>query len=284
MSKVIKDPVSGKEFWLETKYMLDNKYHSGKRTNPKARKYMVVHHTAGNTPGDLSVLRGQAGVRVSVKYLVPDPQDGNYLDDKGRLIIYQLLAHDVVGWSIGASTGEYAYVTNSTSDSIEVSNLGNGKDTFERSQVEAVKAIIALEEHRLSQELRIFAHFETAPGRKVDPYRAFPLQEVKNFAIYHTFKEVYMATTYRHVAGWAEDSLSRQKIVDECNSLGIRYTVDGPAWEFHAPLNKTKTVEAVVAAEPKLHRFNGVLVEAGTHSNMGVADGIGTKQWNVTVV
>jgi N-acetylmuramoyl-L-alanine amidase len=92
-----------------------------------------------------------------------------------------------------------------------------------------------------------------------------------------------LPATYRHVAGWAEDTASRKKLNDLCDKLGVESTVDGPAFEFHASLTKTKQIEALIAAEPKLHRFHGVLVAAGTHKAMGVADGIGTKTWSVTV-
>src|SRR5512133_1371372 len=168
---VIANPRTGTEFFIDTTYAWDTAYHSGKRRDPKSRKYIVVHHTAGSTAGDLKVLRGDTGIRASVKYLVPDPQEGDFTDGAGRFVIYELLPNDVIGWSIGTSTGTYAYVTNANSDSIEVSNRGDGSDPFEAVQVEAVEALIAYEEHRLSQELEVFAHYQTSPGRKVDPYR-----------------------------------------------------------------------------------------------------------------
>lgn len=182
MSHIIKNPGTGREFVVDTSFVAENRFHSGRRSVPANRKHIVVHHTAGNTPGDLAVLRGATGRRVSVKYLVPDTQDGSYLDPHGRLRIFQLLPDDVIGWSIGNSTGALAHVTNATSDSIEVSNLGTGADEFENLQVEAVEALIAFEEARLDQELNVYAHFETSPGRKVDPYKTFPLQRIKAFA------------------------------------------------------------------------------------------------------
>lgn len=89
---------------------------------------------------------------------------------------------------------------------------------------------------------------------------------------------------YRLIAGWADSPAARLKVEKKCVELGVRYTADGPAFEFHASLDKTKLIEAVIAADPALHRFHGVRVEAGTHTTMGVAKGIGTRQWAVTVL
>lgn len=179
--KVITHPETLQRFWLDTGYVNDNKYHGGRRSNPRDRRTIVVHHTAGSTPGDLAVLRGKTATRVSVKHLVPDYGDASYTHD-GMPIIYQLLPDDMIGWSIGTSTGKYAYVTNSNSDSIEVSNLGTGKDPFEKMQILAVEALIAYEERRLDQDLLVLGHRQTSPGRKPDPHVDFPLSEVVKFA------------------------------------------------------------------------------------------------------
>ena len=182
MSRVIKHPKTGQEFLLDTQYAGDNPFHGAVRSSAKARKYIVVHHTAGNTAGDLLVLRGRSGVHVSVKYLVSDPGDGAYRDSNKRLVIWQLLNDEVIGWSIGATTGTYGYVENANSDSIEISNLGTGKDVFEAEQVAAVEALIAYEEKRVGAEVSVFGHREVAPGRKVDPHTDFPLDKVQDFA------------------------------------------------------------------------------------------------------
>jgi N-acetyl-anhydromuramyl-L-alanine amidase AmpD len=180
---VIKHPKSGREFFVSEDYKTDNHFHGITRPDPKRRKYLVVHHTAGNTAGDLAVLRGKTGIEVSVKYLVADPQDGKYRDGKKRLIIYKLLRNDVIGWSVGATSGPYGYVTNANSDSIEVSNRGDGKDPFEPEQIEAVEALVAYEERRLGQELTVFAHKEIAPRRKYDTHKSFPLARIKAWAL-----------------------------------------------------------------------------------------------------
>lgn len=179
---VIRHPRTGREFLLNRQHMLDNPYHGARRRDPKTRRFIVVHHTAGNTAGDLSVLRGKAKRQVSVKYLVADPADGNYRDDKGRLIVYQLLKDDVIGWSVGKTTGKYDHVTNANSDSIEISNRGDGKDVFETQQLEAVEALVAFEESRLGQNLDVLSHADIAPGRKNDPHKSFDLARVKAWA------------------------------------------------------------------------------------------------------
>jgi hypothetical protein len=77
--------------------------------------------------------------------------------------------------------------------------------------------------------------------------------------------------TYRHVAGWAETVEARQLVIDKCESLWVRHSYDGPAFEFHANLEKTKQIEAVIDPHPQLHRFHAVRVRRGTHASMGVA-------------
>lgn len=181
---ILKHPKTEQAFLLVTNYAFDNPYHGTRRT-ARSIKAIVVHHTAGSTAGDLSILRGRTTRKVSVKYLVADPSDGNYRDSAGRLIIWQLLAHDVIGWSIGETTGTYGWVENANSDSIEISNLGTGSDAFERDQIEAVEALIAFEEDRCGRELAVFGHREVSPGRKIDPYKSFPLVEVKDLAAWH---------------------------------------------------------------------------------------------------
>lgn len=179
---VIKHPKTKREFFVCEDYKTSNPHHGIHRANPKARKYLVVHHTGGNMSGDLAVLRGKTRIKVSVKYLVSDALDGKYRDGKKRLIIYKLLRDDVIGWSVGDTSGKYGYVTNMNSDSIEVSNMGNGRDPFEKEQVEAVEAIVAYEERRLGQDLTVFAHKEIAPRRKYDTHKSFPLLRIKEWA------------------------------------------------------------------------------------------------------
>lgn len=88
--------------------------------------------------------------------------------------------------------------------------------------------------------------------------------------------------TYRLVAGWASNLNARKKVEYKCDLLGVRCVVDGPAFEFHASVEKTKQIEALIASDPGLHRFHGVLVAPGTHKAMGVAKGIGEAPWSVS--
>jgi len=185
MPIILTHPKTGSEFWLDREYEYSNVYNGGRRMDPKQRVAIVVHHTAGSTAGDLRVLSGYTAAHVSVKYLVADPSDGDYRDKDGRLTIWQLLPDDIIGWSIGNSTGEWSHIRNWNSDSIEISNLGNGADVFEEDQREAVETLIAYEENRLGQELLVLGHRETSPGRKPDPHRDFRLDEVKDFAEWH---------------------------------------------------------------------------------------------------
>lgn len=181
MNTTIRHPRTGRLFVIDRSFIGDNTYHGVTRAKPTSRRYIVVHHTAGSTAGDLRVLRGKTDREVSVKFLVPDPEDG-HRDSEGRLRLYQLLRDDVIGWSIGATTGPNGEVENTNSDSIEVSNRGDGSDEFEAEQTEAVEALIAWEERRLDQDLSVFGHRQVAPGRKVDPHPGFDLGRVQGFS------------------------------------------------------------------------------------------------------
>ena len=92
-----------------------------------------------------------------------------------------------------------------------------------------------------------------------------------------------MADEYRVVVAWAEDKAARDKIVNRAVSLGVTYAADGPLFYAHCNLTKTKDLEALVAAEPKLHRMNAVHTAQNTAGFLGVADGIGTQPWAVQV-
>lgn len=93
--------------------------------------------------------------------------------------------------------------------------------------------------------------------------------------------KVATVKTYRLVAGWASNLAARKKVEYKCDLLGVKCVVDGPAFEFHASVEKTKQIEALIASDPALHRFHGVLVAPGTHKGMGVAKGIGMAPWSV---
>ena len=87
--------------------------------------------------------------------------------------------------------------------------------------------------------------------------------------------------TYRVVVCWAEDLAARNVLVAKATALMVMYKVDGPLFYAHANINKCKELEAVVAANPKLHRMNSILTPKNTAGFFGVADGIGSRAWVV---
>ena len=78
---------------------------------------------------------------------------------------------------------------------------------------------------------------------------------------------------YRFVAGWAEDEAARKRVEAVIDQNGLAKVVDGPAFGFHATTSDTriKRVEAFIAADPKLHRFHGVITTKDSYTLLGVA-------------
>ena len=86
-----------------------------------------------------------------------------------------------------------------------------------------------------------------------------------------TPSEVVVEETYRYVAGWAENEVGMAKVKAVCDRLNVKFVPQYPAWCFHASLTKTKEIEAVIAAEPRLHRFHGVKVDKDAYLSIGIA-------------
>lgn len=77
---------------------------------------------------------------------------------------------------------------------------------------------------------------------------------------------------YRVGFGWAETPEALKLVESKAVVLDVLLVSDGPAFYFHANLDKTKEIEAVIAASPQLHRFHAVRVDKNAYSYMGVAD------------
>lgn len=172
------------KFVIDKSKMNANKYKSGKRSKTTG---VVLHHTAGNNPGDWKILSGQSERQVSIHFWIPDYADSDghkYITDKGEYIIYQLLPIDQIGWHTGKAITGWG---NSYTVGIEIGNLGNGVDKFEKAQVEAVKVCLAEIENELRLELPLKTHAEIAlpKGRKIDPHYTFPSQAMKDFIVSH---------------------------------------------------------------------------------------------------
>lgn len=178
------------KFIIDKSYMNANKYKSGKRSKTTG---VVLHHTAGNNPGDWKILTGASERKVSIHFWIPDYADSDghkYITAAGEYIIYQLLPIDQIGWHTGKAITGWG---NSYTVGIEIGNLGNGIDKFEEAQVEAVKVCLAEIENSLGLELSLKTHQEIAlpKGRKIDPHYTFPSELMKQYILNHKLGQAH---------------------------------------------------------------------------------------------
>jgi len=88
---------------------------------------------------------------------------------------------------------------------------------------------------------------------------------------------------YRAVFGWSENAASLEILRQLAEGMYVRLVTDGPAFYAHATLEKTKALEAQIAWDKRLHRFHALPVAKHVYQLMGVADGIGEADWQVSV-
>jgi hypothetical protein len=128
-------------------------------------RMVVLHATAGRSPGDLRWLRGGGSEQrpVSVHY---------YIDKSGR--ISQLVADADVAWHAGASSwtvdGRRVRGCNAVSLGIELENLNTGSDPYPQAQYDAALLLT----RRLASQYgvpraQLVRHLDISPGRKTDP-------------------------------------------------------------------------------------------------------------------
>lgn len=106
--------------------------------------------------------------------------------------------------------------------------------------------------------------------------KAHGLKEVS--ALPRLQKEVAPVVTYRIGVGWAKDSATMGIVAKKCADLGVKFVADGPCFYFHANLDKTKQIEAVIAATDGLYRMHAILVPQNAYTTMGVAKGLITNR------
>ncbi|WMJ71200.1 N-acetylmuramoyl-L-alanine amidase [Stenotrophomonas sp. 24(2023)] len=138
--------------------------------NYNARKPVVIvlHHTEqASVQQSLKTLRtANSGGRVSAHYLIG--ADGHR---------YQLVADEHRAWHAGA--GRWGTITDLNSASIGIELDNNGRSPFTGAQIDALIVLLRDLTTRLGIPPRqVIGHGDLAPGRKVDPSRFFPWQQL----------------------------------------------------------------------------------------------------------
>lgn len=132
---------------------------------PGPIRAIVIHATAGSSPGDLAWLRqgGDEQRPVSCHY---------YIDKSGK--VSQLVKDEDTAWHAGVSRwtidGQVVTDLNSVAVGIELENLNTGRDPYPEAQVAAAVALTRelAQRHTIPRE-QLVRHLEISPGRKTDP-------------------------------------------------------------------------------------------------------------------
>jgi len=137
-------------------------------TNFSLRKpnFVIIHHTAQNSCEQTLKTFTTAQTQVSAHYVIC--KDGT---------IHHMLNDYLRAWHGGAAKWGSNTDINSNSIGIEIDN--NGFETFTEAQVNSLLRLLGM----LKKEYNIppanfIGHADIAPGRKVDPNRNFPWQQL----------------------------------------------------------------------------------------------------------
>jgi N-acetylmuramoyl-L-alanine amidase len=137
-------------------------------TNFNLRKpnFVIIHHTAQNSCEQTLKTFTTPSAQVSAHYVIC--KDGT---------IHHILNDYLRAWHGGAARWGNSTDINSNSIGIEIDN--NGFETFTDAQINSLLRLLAI----LKKEYNIPAanfigHADIAPGRKVDPNRNFPWQQL----------------------------------------------------------------------------------------------------------
>ena len=137
-------------------------------TNFSMRKpnFVVIHHTAQNSCEQTLKTFTTSSAQVSAHYVIC--KDGT---------IHHMLNDYLRAWHAGAGKWGNSTDINSNSIGIEIDN--NGFEAFTEAQINSLLRLLTI----LKKEYNIPAanfigHADIAPGRKVDPNRNFPWQQL----------------------------------------------------------------------------------------------------------
>ncbi|MEO6315997.1 MAG: N-acetylmuramoyl-L-alanine amidase [Chitinophagaceae bacterium] len=137
-------------------------------TNFSLRKpnFVVIHHTAQNSCEQTLKTFTMAQTQVSAHYVIC--KDGT---------IHHMLNDYLRAWHGGAARWGSNSDINSSSIGIEIDN--NGFETFTDAQVNSLLRLLAnLKKQYNIPAANFVGHADIAPGRKVDPNRNFPWQQL----------------------------------------------------------------------------------------------------------
>ncbi|MEO5684184.1 MAG: N-acetylmuramoyl-L-alanine amidase [Chitinophagaceae bacterium] len=137
-------------------------------TNFNLRKpnFVVIHHTAQNSCEQTLQTFTTQQAQVSAHYVIC--KDGT---------IHHMLNDYLRAWHGGAGKWGNSTDINSNSIGIEIDN--NGFETFTDAQINSLLRLLAnLKKQYLIPTANFIGHADIAPGRKVDPNRNFPWQQL----------------------------------------------------------------------------------------------------------
>ncbi len=137
-------------------------------TNFNLRKpnFVIIHHTAQNSCEQTLKTFTTAQTQVSAHYVIC--KDGT---------IHHMLNDYLRAWHGGAAKWGSSTDINSNSIGIEIDN--NGFETFTEAQVNSLLRLLAsLKKQYNIPPANFIGHADIAPGRKVDPNRNFPWQQL----------------------------------------------------------------------------------------------------------
>jgi N-acetylmuramoyl-L-alanine amidase len=137
-------------------------------------RYLILHYTVSDTPASIRAFTAQAGVEVSVHYL---------LTDQPVPVIYNIVDESRAAYQAGSDAGwKSDRSLNLTSIGIEIVNAGwvagpNGKvwAPFPAAQIDTLIPLIRdiMARNRIRPE-NVLGHSDIAPQRKQDPGVLFP--------------------------------------------------------------------------------------------------------------
>ena len=168
---------------------------------------IVIHHTSSNFEESVNILTKASSRPVSSHYLVPDPSDATYTNDK--LEVYKLVPETERAWHAGRSYWAGKSGLNDQSIGIEVVNQtyctrGNaaigvmeegGNEAlakricfypdFPETQMAVLIELLRdiLHRHPEIKPVNIIGHSDIAPDRKIDPGPRFPWQRLYKLGI-----------------------------------------------------------------------------------------------------
>lgn len=162
-------------------------------TNFNLRKpnFVVIHHTAQNSCEQTLKTFTTPQTQVSAHYVIC--KDGT---------IHHMLNDYLRAWHGGAAKWGSSTDINSNSIGIEIDN--NGYETFTEQQISSLLRLLAsLKKQYNIPAANFIGHADIAPGRKVDPNRNFPWQQLagNGFGLWYDTTNVQLPDNFNAMQG-----------------------------------------------------------------------------------